>query len=250
MRSSESGRRVQLVLWSVIGIVALVAVALIATANSGDSGFRFLGIGQASEDTGLDTVGRQIHEEGDDGEVVPPVDSVEDFTAAHGNPPNTDFARLRIPAINVNAPVGRWIVDSTIMPEPYGPVDVAYYDMSGWAGLGGFPGEGGNAVFGAHVDLNRYVSYADDDYRGPAVFWSLDQLGAGSVIEVDYAGQTLRYAVVWTEQVPAYGEVNWRQYFTSDVAVDSITLYTCGGEFDGATASYTHRLIVRAERIS
>jgi len=234
----------------VIGIVALVAVLLIATANSGDSGFRFLGIGQASEDAGLDTVGRQIHEEGDDGEVVPPVDSVEDFAATHGNPPNTDFARLRIPAINVNAPVGRWIVDSTIMPEPYGPVDVAYYDMSGWAGLGGFPGEGGNAVFGAHVDLNRYVSYADDDYRGPAVFWSLDQLGAGSVIEVDYAGQTLRYAVVWTEQVPASGEVNWRQYFTSDVAVDSITLYTCGGEFDGATASYTHRLMVRAERIS
>jgi len=56
--------------------------------------------------------------------------------------------------------------------------------------------------------------------------------------------------VVWTEQVPASGEVNWRQYFTSDVAVDSITLYTCGGEFDGATASYTHRLMVRAERIS
>ncbi|MGE3962119.1 MAG: class F sortase [Dehalococcoidia bacterium] len=248
---SDSSRRIQLFIWGGIAVVALLAVVLIATAGSGGSGFRFLGQGNAEEGQSPDTVtvGRQIHEVGDDGTPIPVADSVEEFTTDHGDPPNTDFARLRIPAINVNAPVGRWIVDGSVMPEPFGPVDVAYYDLSGWAGLGGFPGEGGNAVFGAHVDLNRYVAYADDHYRGPAVFWALDQLGAGSIIEVDYAGQTLRYAVVWVEQVPAYGEVDWSQYFTSNVPVDSITLYTCGGEFDTSTASYTDRLVVRAERI-
>jgi len=246
----SDNKRLQLLIWGIIGGVALVAVVLIATASSPGSGFSFLGTGAASDGESPQTltVGRQIDITDDDGEVIP-VDSVRDFTAEHGDPPNTDFARLRIPAINVNAPVGRWVVDASIMPEPYGPVDVAYYDLSGWGGLGGFPGEGGNAVFGAHVDLNRYIPYADDNYRGPAVFWALDELGAGSIIEVDYAGETLRYAVVWVEQVPASGAVDWRQYFTSDVPVDSITLYTCGGEFDGASASYTHRLVVRAERI-
>ncbi len=246
----SDNKRVQLTIWGVIGVVALVAVVLIATANSSNNGFRFLGVGQADDSNAPDTVtvGRQI-ELTDEGEPDT-ADSVEDFASEYGDPPNTDFARLRIPAINVNAPVGRWIVDASVMPEPYGPVDVAYYDLSAWGGLGGFPGDGGNAVFGAHVDLNRYVNYADHNYRGPAVFWGLDQLGAGSIIEVDYAGQTLTYAVVWAEQVPASGPVDWRQYFTSDVPVDSITLYTCGGEFDGSTASYTHRLVVRAERVS
>ena len=250
---SDSNRRVQLLLWGGIGVVALIAVVLISTGGGGGSGFRFLGQGQAEESNGSApdtvTVGRQIHEVGDEGTPVPVADSVEEFAADHGDPPNTDFARLRIPSINVNAPVGRWIVDGSTMPEPYGPVDVAFYDLSDWTGLGGFPGEGANAVFGAHVDLNRYVTYADDHYRGPAVFWYLDQLTPGSIIEVDYAGETLRYAVVWTEQVPASGAVDWSQYFSSNVAVDSITLYTCGGEFDSASASYTDRLVVRAERI-
>jgi sortase (surface protein transpeptidase) len=247
----SDNKRLQLIIWGIIGVVALAAVVLIATANSSGNGFSFLGTSATDEGESPETitVGRQIDLVDEEGEVVA-VDSVEDFAAEHGDPPNTDFARIRIPAINVDAPVGRWIVDASIMPEPYGPVDVAYYDLSGWGGLGGFPGEGGNAVFGAHVDLNRYINYADDNYRGPAVFWSLDELGAGSIIEVDYAGQTLQYSVVWVEQVPASGDVNWRQYFSSDVPVDSITLYTCGGEFDGASASYTHRLIVRAERIS
>ncbi len=247
-----SDKRLQLTIWAIIGVTALVAVVLIATANSSGNGFSFLGTGAAEDVQSPETltVGRQIDLVDEDGEPVVAVDSVQDFAAEHGDPPNTDFARLRIPAINVNAPVGRWIVDASIMPEPYGPVDVAYYDLSDWGGLGGFPGEGGNAVFGAHVDLNRYINYADDNYRGPAVFWALEELGAGSIIEVDYAGQTLQYSVVWFEQVPASGNVNWRQYFSSDVPVDSITLYTCGGEYDGASASYTHRLIVRAERIS
>lgn len=248
MRSDS--RRIQLIIWGTIGVVALVVAFLIGTSGTGASGFRFLGQGQSEQGRSPEslTVGRQIDLVGDDGTPAP-VDSVEDFAAEHGDPPNTDFARLRIPSISVNAPVGRWIVDASIMPEPYGPVDVAFYDLSDWAGLGGFPGEGANAVFGAHVDLNRYISYADDHYRGPAVFWALEELPAGSIIEVDYAGETLTYSVVWIEHVPAYGDVDWSQYFGANVPVDSITLYTCGGEYDGATASYSHRTIVRAERI-
>lgn len=237
-----------MLLWGGIAAVALSVAVLIGTASDGAGGIRLLGIGDAQASLG-GTSARQIDEfRDDDGALPQQQDSVEQFAADHGDPPNTDFATMRIPAINVNAPVGRWIVDASIMPEPYGPVDVAFYDLSAWSGLGGFPGEGGNAVFGAHVDLNRNVAYADAHYRGPAVFWALDQLTAGSIIEVDYAGETLRYSVVWIEEVPAGGS-NWRQYWTSDVAVDSITLFTCGGEFDFSSASYSHRTIIRAERI-
>jgi LPXTG-site transpeptidase (sortase) family protein len=247
VQSLNTRRRLELIAWGLLALLALTAAILIATANNSGSGFRFLGIGAGEASTESLTVDRQTDLLEDNG-VPAREDSVADFAARHGDPPNTDFARMRIPAIGVDAPVGRWIVDASIMPEPYGPVDVAFYDLSGWRGLGGFPGGGQNAVFGAHVDLNRYIGYADDRYRGPAVFWALDELSAGSIIEVDYAGETLRYAVVWIEEVPATFS-DWSLYFTSNVPVDSITLYTCGGQFDRDSYSYTHRTIVRAERI-
>ncbi len=250
MDTSDPQRRLQLLLWGGIALVALIAAVLIATSSGDGGGLRILGMGDAEAGTSPATAPREIDQfRGEDGEPVVQQDSVEAFAAAHGDPPNTDFARLRIPSISVNAPVGRWIVDASIMPEPYGPVDVAFYDLSGWDGLGGFPGEGGNAVFGGHVDLNRDVAYAGAHYRGPAVFWALDALAPGTIIEVDYAGETLQYAVVWTEDVSASDGTDWRQYWSSDVEVDSITLFTCGGEFDFSTLSYSHRTVVRAERI-
>ncbi len=247
----SDSKRLQLLLWGGIAAVALIAVVLISTASGNSGGIRLLGMGdaQAGEPTST-TSAREIDQfRGEDGEPPEQQDSVQQFVADYGNPPNTDFARLRIPSINVDAPVGRWIVDASIMPEPYGPVDVAFYDLSSWNGLGGFPGEGGNAVFGGHVDLNRDVAYAGDHYRGPAVFWALDQLTPGTIVEVDYAGETLRYSVVWIEHVPADSTANWRQYWSSDVEVDSITLFTCGGEFNFDSQSYTHRTVIRAERI-
>ncbi len=243
----SDSRRAQLVIWGVIATVAIVAVGLIATAGSGDGGFSFLG---SSGGGGDNTVSRQS-DHGDGTAVAPEEqDSVAAFTAEYGEPAGTDFARMRIPAIGVDAPVGNWIVEGPTMPEPYGPVDVAFYNLSGYDGLGGFPGQGQNAVFGAHVDLNRDVAYAGDHYRGPAVFWSLDQLTAGSIIEIDYNGVTYSYSVVWMEQVENSAGTNWRQYWTSDVPVDSITLFTCGGEFNIDAHQYTHRTVVRAERIS
>lgn len=241
-------RRAQLILWAAIAGVALIVVLIVASASSGGGGFRLLGLGDDPQ-AGV-PVPRQILG-GVAGAAAPEQqDSVVDFARAHGDPPNTDFARMRIPSIGVDAPVGRWLVDDSIMPEPYGPVDVAFYDLSQWLGLGGFPGEGRNAVFGGHVDLNRNVAYAGGaHYRGPAVFWRLDALTPGSVIELDYAGETIRYAVAWIEEVDASDSTDWYSYWSSNVPVDSITLFTCGGEFNFETHAYSHRTIVRAERI-
>ncbi|GMU41769.1 MAG: hypothetical protein AMXMBFR23_26350 [Chloroflexota bacterium] len=243
MLDSTDSRRLPLLVFSLIGAIALAAVVVIVVfGGEGDLGLRG---GNNDSTTGSQTASGLVP---GDPEVVAQ-DSVAEFTRTHGEPPNTDIARMRIPVLSVDAPVGLWLVDGNIMPEPYGPVDVALYDLSGWPGLGGMPGEGRNAIFGGHVDMNRDIPYAGAHYRGPAVFWAIDQLSPGDIIEVDYAGETLRYAVVWTEAVEVSDGANWRQYWSSDVAVDSITLFTCGGEFDFEAHEYSHRVVVRAERI-
>ena len=246
MLESSDPRRIPIIVFSLVAAIALAAAVLIVTL--GGSGDGWFGRTEAGTDLPLDGQTASGLVPGDPDVVAS--DSVDQFAQDYGEPPGTDFARIRIPVLGVNAPVGLWLVDDSIMPEPYGPVDVALYDLSDWQGLGGLPGEGRNAIFGAHVDLNRTVAYADAHYRGPAVFWGIDRLSAGDIVEVDYLGATLRYAVVWSEDVPAGADSNWHQYWSSAVAVDSITMFTCGGEFDFESHEYSHRVVVRAERIN
>ncbi len=229
-------RQAQMLILAVIGGVALLSAVLVATGQLGGDGISVTSKGSAA---GVPSAGN------DPARVQ---DSVTTWTKKYGEPKGTDFARLKIPAIGVNAPVGAWAVAGDAMPEPYSAVDVAWYDLSAFPGHGGYPGSGKNAVFGAHADLNRVIESVGQRYTGPAVFWDLDQLGAGDRIDIEINGQTLKYSVVWAEQVPAEG-TDWSQYWSSNVKVDSITLFTCSGKFDPETHKYASRLIVRAERI-
>lgn len=181
----------------------------------------------------------------------PTVGNITDLVSAHGHPSGYDFARLRIPIIEVDAPVGESVVSRTAgaqMSDPDGPATTLWYDLSEWSNLGGIPGEGGNAIFSGHRDLASYIPYADVTYLGVAVFWELDLLSRGDQIFIDYNGETLEYVVQWTEQINAGNSARWTEILSADVAVDSITLYTCGGEFDINSRSYADRVIVRAER--
>ncbi len=64
--------------------------------------------------------------------------SLSALTQAAGDPPGTNFARLRIPSLAVDAPVGQAAVaDGAAMPLPQGPADVMWYDLSDWYALGG-----------------------------------------------------------------------------------------------------------------
>lgn len=178
------------------------------------------------------------------------VTSVEELVRRFGWPPGTDFARLRIPLIGVDARVGaRTVAGGGDMPNPIGPADVVWYDMSAFPGLGGAPGEGGNAIFSGHVDYDYVVPYADVRYRGKGVFAQLNALKNGDVIEIERSGVRLRYAVVWQKQLSASAEANWGDMWSSAVGKDSITLYTCAGRFDSNLLEYSDRLVVRAERI-
>ena len=183
---SSGTRRMQLAIFLTVGIAALAAVFLLTTGGLSDAdGLRlFTGSGQ-SRQTAPGALG---------GAPARQADSVDGFTKKYGDPPDATYGRIRIPSISVNAPISYRAVTGAVMPDPDGPTDVAYYDLSKFPGLGGVPGAGGNAVFGGHVDLRRQIAYAGNvEYQGPAVFWPLDKLRPGDVVEVDYRGGTYKY---------------------------------------------------------
>jgi len=178
------------------------------------------------------------------------ITTVKELVSKFGYPPGAQFAVIRIPAIGVDAHVSaRTVGRDAVMPSPNGPADVVWYDMGLWNGMGGSPGGGQNAVFSGHVDYADPVPYANVSYRGQAVFSQLHLLSQGDIIEVDYRGQTLRYKVEWRKQLSAGGQTDWGSLWSSKTEVDSITLYTCGGEFDFHTREYEDRVVVRAVRI-
>lgn len=83
------------------------------------------------------------------------------------------------------------------------------------------------------------------------MFESLALLSPGDVIEIEYQGSTLRYAVVWNEQLSASpGATDWGAVWSNQAPVEAVTLYTCGGDFDPITQTYNERTVVRAERLS
>ncbi|GMU39627.1 MAG: hypothetical protein AMXMBFR23_04930 [Chloroflexota bacterium] len=177
------------------------------------------------------------------------VEGLSQFLDDFGYPSDANYARIRIPTLGVDSQVSaKFVGGDGVMVAPAGPADVVWYDMALWPGMGGAPGEGGNAIFSGHVNYAAYVPYADVNYRGNGVFAQLGLLGNGDIIEVDFRGETLRYGVVSVRDVAADG-AGWAQVWSNADGIDSITLYTCGGEFDATTREYSHRIVVRAQRL-
>lgn len=143
-------------------------------------------------------------------------------------------ARLVIPKIQVEAPVVTVGVDGNgVMESPKGPFEVGWYSFTA------APGSGGNAVFSGHVD---YVNV------GAAVFWGLRNLGAGDLVEVRLAdGTAYTYVVVSSMSYDA-NDVPITE-IVGPTARDTVTLITCTGTFNRDVRQYSHRLVVRAERL-
>lgn len=148
--------------------------------------------------------------------------------------------RLVIPSIGVNAPVTMRVVGPDgAMGNPNGPEDVVWYDFSAYAGLGGYPGNGGNAVYAGHVNYRNY---------GAAVFANIESLGPGDLIEVYRGdGQVISYSVQWTTWAEGEGS-NFTGYVQAE-GFDEITLVTCVGTWDPGARQYSNRLVVRGKRI-
>jgi hypothetical protein len=160
----------------------------------------------------------------------------------------SDGARFVIPRFDVNAPLTyRAVGTDGIMPNPDGPDDVAYYDFSAWPGKGGRPGHG-NPVFAGHVDSGHVP--CDNGTEPPpctAVLWDLNNLSLGDEIHVIVDGTLYRYAVTSNEPVHAVTGP-WDQ-IVSSTAEPTLTIITCGGDFNRETGEYDQRQVVRAEFI-
>lgn len=142
--------------------------------------------------------------------------------------------RIVIPDIGVDAPVTPKGIDASgVMEPPDGPEDVAWYSFTAR------PGEGSNAVFSAHVDYHGY---------GPAVFARLGDLEKGDLVEVHLADSSLlRYGVVLSRVYEAARAPT--EEIVGPTNREVVTLITCTGRFDGVSRQYSHRLVVRAERM-
>jgi sortase (surface protein transpeptidase) len=156
--------------------------------------------------------------------------------------------RLRIPAIGVDAPLGvRTVAADGTMPMPLGPVDVSWYDFGLHPGMGGVPVISGNTIISGHVDYAANVPYAGVRYNGPAVFYDLGRIQTGARIEIARAGTTVGYRVTSVEVLPA-ALADWITTFAS-TPFETLTLFTCTGEFNPLTVEYSERVVVKAVRI-
>lgn len=235
------------------GVVGLLIIAFVAfqAANDGDDkgAVRVDNTRTAGSPVPSTTPSRRSTQTpASAGLVTPiPVSPGEQLTDADlasrgaGLPARGDFtgARFLIPTLGVDAPFTvRAVGDDGQMPNPQGPQDVAWYDFSGWDGLGGLPGRGGNVVVAGHVD---YINY------GPAVFWGVRNLQAGDRVQIRLNdGTIVEYAIEFNKRVDA-DDADWTAIVAA-TGVESVTLVTCVGQFENG--SYTERQIAWGRRVN
>ena len=168
----------------------------------------------------------------DAGSPEPIPHRVASTTSSAPPPQVTPPVGLRIPRLDIDAPVASYGVDTSTgeMEVPENVTEVAWYRF------GPAPGEGGSAVLAAHVDLAG---------QGSGVFFDLDRLDVGDPIAVDHTdGTTTRYRVIARTE-----------YLKDDLPLDAVfsrtgppvlTLITCGGGFNRSSRSYDSNVVVYA----
>lgn len=215
-----SGRHAGGVLWfaaatrlaRVIGVLVLVLVAAVVMAIA-----LVLGVGAAAGPKAAPS-------------PAPLQQQVPAAASERADEQAAEPVRVRIPAIGVDAPIQALIVDENgVLPPP------DTFESTGWWQAGPEPGETGPAVIAGHVD----------SYRGPAVFFELDELERGDEIFVDRAdGTTVVFAAQRTERHPKDEFPTESVY--GDTPDPQLRLITCGGIFDEEERTYLDNVIVFA----
>jgi LPXTG-site transpeptidase (sortase) family protein len=140
-----------------------------------------------------------------------------------------------IQAAQVDAQVEQQTIDNGVMHDPSGPYIVCWYKTTGKLG------EKDNVVMAGHLDW----------YGVPqAVFFHVGALKKGD--EIDVTGkdkQVYKYSVDWVKPFTvAYLDQKTIDSIVGPTQTESLTLITCGGEWDTAKQEYLERIVVRASR--
>lgn len=139
---------------------------------------------------------------------------------------------MQIPKIAVEGPVVPVGTEADgTMGSPKGAVDVGW-----WSGRKA--GEG-NALFAAHVNWNGQV--------GP--FYRLKELLPGDDVIVSSPGMAaLTYRVVWVKNYD--GGIDATDLLGNELGKQTVTLITCGGQFDTSIGHHVERIVARAELVT
>lgn len=146
----------------------------------------------------------------------------------------TDPVNIVVENAGINASVEHQDIVDGVMVNPSGPWVVAWYRQTATLG------EQGNVVLAGHVDFWNV---------GPSVFFNVRDLAQGDEIVLTGANdRTYTYAVDWVEtflmeDLTTGGVL---QDVTGHTDTRSVTLITCGGEFDYVNGEYLSRMVVRA----
>jgi sortase (surface protein transpeptidase) len=140
---------------------------------------------------------------------------------------------MYIPKIAVSAPVESLAFNrSNDAHAPYKWGDVAWYDR------GSKPGDSGNAAIFGHVDSTCC----------PAVFYQIQRLRAGDIVEVKYkSGPTLKFRVMWQQTYPN-DHLPLKFIFGTFSGPRALSLVTCTGAFQ-LSSGYDHKRVVYARLI-
>jgi LPXTG-site transpeptidase (sortase) family protein len=157
-------------------------------------------------------------------------------------PSSAPAVRMTIESAGIDGPVVTMGLDADHVPMvPDNPNDIVWYDFSSR------PGWGSNAVFSGHVD------WTVNGVPVTGVFYNLRQVQVGDIIKVRLEdGTEYHYKVTGNVAVP-YDDPDALKAMGA-TPIEMITIITCGGTWvprwgDPLGGNYTHRQIVRGERI-
>ena len=131
------------------------------------------------------------------------------------------------------------IVDQA-MQDPTGPFVVAWYPTLGALG------RNGNVVVAGHVD---YYSV------GEAVFWGFKEPGANVGDQIVMTGEDGSRHIYEVQRSTTYENGSLtadiiNNEVTGATRLPTLTVITCGGEFDAISGEYLSRIVVRCNRVS
>lgn len=141
-------------------------------------------------------------------------------------------ARLRIPAIGVDARVNPVAVDPKTNDFAVPPS----VDQVGWYKFGpGLTATAGSVVIAGHVDAAK---------QGAGAFFKLRDLEPGAPVEVTGPdGKPVRFMVT-TREIVRKSTIELDKYFARDGPL-RLTLITCGGPFD--SGHYRDNVVITAQ---
>lgn len=157
----------------------------------------------------------------------------EDSPLARASNP-TDPVNIVVDKAGINASIEQQNIVDGVMSNPSGPWVVAWYPQTATLG------EQGNVVLAGHVDYWNV---------GPSVFFNVRDLVEGDqIVLTGENGDTYTYAVDWVETflMEDLTDGGVLEDVTGHTDTRSVTLITCGGEFDYVNGEYLSRMVVRA----